>query len=188
MIRAHSHVSTILKLTLVSACAAMVILWPTWRVALQTLGYYQEGRMTGGGGCTTTDLGTGKEIQVSHGFELHCDPNEEPNNLEVNWSVEGETGSHQFHLETLDTAICIDDPNFSEGQPVAGFDTYIGSGTGRYDGASGAIASWVFTDKGEPGKDDTLVITISAGGQPVLSVSCTLGDRGGNHQAHKAHP
>jgi hypothetical protein len=182
MIRAHFHGSTIVKLTLVSACAAMVILWPTWRVALQTFGYYQEGRMTGGGGCDVPGL------KVTHGFQLHCDPSDAPNTLEVNWQVAGETGSHQFHLETLDTAICIDDPNFDEGQPVAGFDTYIGSGAGRYDGASGAIASWVFTDKGEPGKDDTLVITISAGGPPVLSVSCTLGNKGGNHQAHKAQP
>ena len=39
MIRARSHVSTILKLTLVSACAAMVLLWPNWRVALQENGY-----------------------------------------------------------------------------------------------------------------------------------------------------
>ena len=187
MIRARAHVSTILKLTLVSACAAMVFLWPNWRAALANGGYYQEGRMTGGGGCTTTDLNTGKEIQVSHGFELHCISSDEPNNLEVNWSVEGETGSHRFHLDTLETAICTDEPGYDEGQPEAGFDTYQGSGTGSYDGVSGATASWTFTDKGEPGKDDTLRITISAGGQPVLSVSCPLGARGGNHQAHPAN-
>jgi len=179
MIRARSHVSTILKLTLVSACAAMVFLWPNWRAALANGGYYQEGRMTGGGNCTTTNLATGKEVQVSHGFELHCNKDDEPNNLEVNWSVEGETGSHRFHLDTLDTAICPPDPNDLEERPVAGFNTYTGSGTGTYDGTSIAIATWTFTDLGEPGKDkDTLVITIGS----VLSISCTL--EGGNHQAH----
>jgi hypothetical protein len=184
MIGARFQVSTLLKLTLVSACAAMVILWPTWRVALQTLGYYQEGRMTGGGGCTTTDLGTGKEIQVSHGFELHCDPNEEPNNLEVNWRVEGETGSHRFHLDVLTSADCSDQPGYDEGKPVAGFDTYSGEGTGSYDGVADATAGWTLTDKGEPGKNDTFDIVIrDAEGNTVLSISCTPLS-GGNHQAH----
>jgi hypothetical protein len=176
MIRARSHVSTILKLTLVSACAAMVFLWPNWRAALANGGYYQEGRMTGGGNCTT-----GAGVKVTHGFELHCDASDEPNNLEVNW--QDQTGSHRFHLDALETAICTDNPYFSEEQPVAGFDTYQGSGTGSYDGTPGAMASWTFTDQGEPGKDnDTLVITISAGGTTVLSVNCIL--EGGNHQAH----
>jgi hypothetical protein len=174
MIRARSHVSTILKLILTSACAAMVILWPTWRVALQELGYYQEGRMTGGGKCTV------EGIKVTHGFELHCNPSEEPNNLEVNWSVDGETGSH--HLDELTDAACSDVPGYNEGQPVAGFDTYFGVGTGSYDGVPGATAEWTFTDKGEPGKNDTLDLIIRDKDKVVLEAHCTLEQ--GNHQAH----
>jgi hypothetical protein len=166
----------------------MVFLWPNWRAALASGGYYLEGRMTGGGGCTTTDLNTGKDIQVSHGFELHCNASDEPNNLEVNWSVEGETGSHRFHLDVLAFADCSDQ-GFNEKPPTAGFDTYYGEGTGSYDGESGATAKWTFTDKGEPGKDDTLEIEIKdESGEVVLSISCTLGSRGGNHQAHPEHP
>jgi len=185
MIRARYHVNTLWKLALVSACAAMVVLWPNWRVALQTFGYYQEeGRMTGGGKCT---FDTGEVVKVTHGFELHCDCDpvcKKPNNLQVNW--EDETGRHRFHLKALQTAICPDDPSFSEGQPPAGFDTHIGSGTGTFDGAPGATASWVLTDQGEPGiNKDTLDIVISQEGEDVLDVTCTLNVVGGNHQAHR---
>ena len=179
MIRASSHVSTILKLTLVSACAAMAILWPTWRVALLAQGYYQEGRMTGGGSCTTG------EVKVTHGFELQCNPSEEPNNLEVNWS--NGIGSHRFHLDELTDASCFDVPGYDEGQPVAGFDTYFGVGTGSYDGVSGATAEWTFTDKGEPGKNDTLDLIIrDKDNLVVLEAHCTLSV--GNHQAHPETP
>jgi hypothetical protein len=175
--RARSHVSTILKLTLVSACAAMVFLWPNWRAALANGGYYQEGRMTGGGNCTVDD------IKVTHGFELHCDASGS-NNLEVNW--QDQTGSHRFHLDALleQSITCPPDSSDLEEQPVAGFNTYMGSGTGTFDGSSPAIATWVFRDLGEPGKDnDTLVITIVTESGTVLNIPfCTL--EGGNHQAH----
>ena len=176
MIRARSQVTTLLKLTLVCACAAMAILWPTWRVALLAQSYYQElGRMTGGGNCTTA-----AGVKVTHGFELHCDASGS-NNLEVNW--QDQTGSHRFHLDELETAICPADSRDIEEQPVAGFNTFIGSGTGTFDGSTAAVATWVFSDQGEPGKDnDGLVITIVTPSGPVLSVVCTLD--GGNHQAH----
>jgi VCBS repeat-containing protein len=135
-------------------------------------------RMTGGG---TLEKGKGKgKVGVSHGFELHCNPNELPNNLEVNWNNK----SDKFHLETLTSATCIDDPTISEAPPVAGFDTYIGQGIGRYNGVSGATITWVFTDAGEPGKDnDYGEITITdANGNVVLSITGSLNQ--GNHQAH----
>ena len=74
-------------------------------------------------------------------------------------------------------------PNLGESPPVAGFDTYVGSGTGRYNGVSGATATWTFSDAGEPGRNDTFQITILDDmGNPVLTVSGTLK---GNHQAHE---
>jgi len=177
----HTHTQTLVKLTLAAACLAMIILWPQWRAALGNEGYY---RMTGGGtggdsaGCTVGG------VHVKHGFELHCDANQTPNNLEVNWTIDGETGSHRFHLEALDIVSCTDNPLLDENPPVAGFDTYEGSGTGLYNGVSGATAVWVFTDDGEPGRNDLFDIVITdASGNNVLDVSCFLD--GGNHQAHK---
>jgi hypothetical protein len=128
-----------------------------------------KGRMTGGG--------TIQRAGVHHGFELHCDKTKSPNNLEVNWGK-----GKRFHLESLTSAACSDDPSISEGKPVAGFDTYRGTGTGRYNGTPGATAEWVMTDAGEPGKNDTFQIKITdAGGNVVLDVS---GKIKGNHQAH----
>ncbi|MBI4650520.1 hypothetical protein HY745_04380 [Candidatus Desantisbacteria bacterium] len=130
-----------------------------------------KGRMTGGGSIAGTS--------VKHGFELHCDAAQGPNNLQINWGK-----SSKFHLEKLDEASGSDDPAISEGQPVAGFDTYKGKGTGRYNGKSGAIAEWTFTDAGEPGKNDFAKIIIkNAEGVEVLNVSGNLNN--GNHQAHK---
>jgi hypothetical protein len=119
-----------------------------------------------------------RKWRMTHGFELHCNIQQGPNNLEVNWGK-----GNKFHLETLTSAACMDDPNIVESPPVAGFDTYIGSGTGRYNGAPGATATWTFTDAGEPGKNDTVRLTIKDSlGNTVLTVSGKLSS--GNHQAH----
>jgi hypothetical protein len=128
--------------------------------------------MTGGGSVFGS--------RVTHGFELYCDAGKGPNNLEVNWGK-----GNKFHLENLTVGWCWDDLNIDERPPVAGFDTYVGSGTGRYNGVSGANIRFEFTDAGEPGKNDLAVINIiDAGGNAVLSVSGNL--KNGNHQAHRA--
>jgi hypothetical protein len=80
------------------------------------------------------------------------------------------------------TAFCSDDPTIDEGNPPAGFDTYEGSGTGRCNGQD-AFVSWKFTDAGEPGDDDTAMITI-AGVAPGCTLSVSGKLSGGNHQAH----
>jgi cysteine-rich repeat protein len=133
----------------------------------------RPGRMTGGGSVFTAD-----GMRVTHGFTLQCGaPADGPNNLQVNW------GGNRFHLETVGTAVCSDNPAISPEHPVAGFDTYTGTGTGRYNGDPGATAEWTFTDAGEPGANDTVRLVIkSAGGTTVLTVTGNL-DRG-NHQAH----
>ena len=137
-----------------------------------------------GGNCTVGG------VHVQHGFELHCNANQTPNNLEVNWTIDGQTGSYRFHLEALETAFCTDNPNLDEEQPVAGFDTYDGTGEGRYtdnqNDQCDAFAKWTFTDDGEPGSGvDHLKITITCDETDlkVLDISCKL--KGGNHQAHK---
>lgn len=130
-----------------------------------------EGRMTGGG-----SIG---DSSAKHGFTLNCDISQPSNNLEVNWDK-----GNKFHLTTLKSSKCYDDPDIGEKPPVAGFDTYVGSGTGRYNGIAGATAEWTFTDAGEPGKKDFAKIVIKdANGNVVLSVSGNLNS--GNHQAHK---
>ncbi len=130
------------------------------------------GRMTGGG-----KVGNGRS-SAQFGFELHCNPAVGSNNLEVTWG-----NGQKFHLETLTSASCSDDPRIGPEPPQAGFDTYVGGGTGRYNGVPGATATWTFKDAGEPGKNDsaTLVIT-DAGGHTILSVSGSI--TGGNIQAH----
>jgi len=136
------------------------------------------GFMTGGGTIPGGITPTATNVEVRHGFELHCDANRAPNNLEINWG----TGNH-FHLDTLTSAFCYMDPAFSPNPPAAPFNTYIGKGVGEYNGVKGATAQWTFTDHGEPGRNDTAIITITSGGTRVLFVSGSLDS--GNQQAHK---
>lgn len=132
-----------------------------------------KGRMTGGGNLMDAAAG-----RVTHGFELHCDATKGPNNLQINWGK-----GNKFHLESLTTASCSDDPAITPTPPAAPLDTHKGEGTGRYNGVSGATAKWTFTDAGEPGKNDTATIEVKdASNTVVLSVSGSL--KGGNHQAH----
>jgi hypothetical protein len=140
------------------------------------------GRMTGGGSVFKAD-GT----RITHGFELHCDAAVGPNNLEVNWPGDGKgkKSENNFHLESLTSALCTDDPTIDQGNPpTANFDTYTGVGVGRLNGVSGYNATWVFTDAGEPGKNDMMTITIKdpTNTTTLLTVSGKL--KNGNHQAH----
>ncbi|HET6457847.1 MAG TPA: SBBP repeat-containing protein, partial [Nitrosopumilaceae archaeon] len=141
------------------------------------------GRMTGGGSiltpAVTSSSGKSTSMRVTHGFELHCDVNQSPNTLEVNWDK-----GNKFHLNSLTTASCTDDPTIIPNPPSAGFDTYKGTGTGSYNGVSGATAEWTFTDAGEPGKNDFAKLVIKdKNNVVVLSVSGYLNS--GNQQAHK---
>lgn len=136
-----------------------------------------EGRMTGGG-TVVGKAPVGLPTEVKHGFELHCNAADLPQRLEVNWGK-----GNKFHLETLTHSVCLDNPAFGPNPPAAGFDTYVGRGTGRYNGVPGATAKWIFTDKGEPGKSDTARLVIKdVGGTTVVDIVGTL--KVGNHQAH----
>ena len=137
-----------------------------------------DGRMSGGGSVFTP-----AGVRFTHGFQLHCDVADSPNNLQVNWPKDSGKGSNRFHLESLTSTSCSDDPAISEGKPAAGFDTYAGSGMGRLNGVSGAMIDFEFTDAGEPGKGvDKADITITPLGGAPIAVSGTL--EKGNHQAH----
>lgn len=131
-----------------------------------------QGRMTGGGSVFDSNE------RITHGFTLQCDETNGPNNLEVNWGK-----GNKFHLDSLTSATCANDPAIKPKPPSAGFDTYVGTGTGSVNGVSGATATWIFTDAGEPGKKDNATIVITDGSGVVLSVSDNL--RNGNQQAHK---
>jgi hypothetical protein len=157
--------------------AALVILFSN---LLPTVLGHIPGRMTGGGSIFCDGL------RVTHGFELHCFVPEDdsfpgPNNLEINFE------GNQFHLETLVTSECFDDPAIDQGNPNAPFDTMVGTGTGRYNGVSGATIEFTLTDGGEPGTKDTASYTIrDANGMVVLECGTTFLTFG-NQQAHKAN-
>ncbi len=136
-----------------------------------------EGPLMTGGGWVLGRTGV-EDVRVTHGFILHCDPTAVPNSLQVNWGR-----GNKFHLEALTAATCSDDPTTDSGNPTSLFDTHVGTGTGRYNGVSGATAEWTLKDAGEPGREDSLSLLIKdANGLPVLVVAGTL--EGGNYQAH----
>jgi hypothetical protein len=134
-----------------------------------------EGRMTGGGSVFTSD-----GLRVTHGFELHCDIEIGPNNLEINWGP-----GNRFHLTELLTAVCTDEAGIEEFPPEAGFDTYVGTGTGTCNGVEGATISFTLTDAGEPGKVDFASYDILCADGSTLTVSGNL--KKGNQQAHESN-
>ncbi|MDQ5857987.1 MAG: hypothetical protein M3542_06895 [Acidobacteriota bacterium] len=136
-----------------------------------------DGRMTGGG-----SVFDGAN-RITHGFELHCDVEVGPNNLQINWGR-----GNRFHLTELLTATCTDDSTIDQRPPGhSTFDTYVGTGTGLCNGVEGALIEFTFTDYGEPGKLDTVDIAITGcpTGVDDLTVSGPL--KKGNHQAHRAN-
>lgn len=135
-------------------------------------GCVEDGRMTGGGRLAG-------DPKVKHGFELYCDINDGPNNLQVNGD-----GGNRFHLTSLTEVRCLDDPAIEPKPPNAGFDRYEADGFGRFNGVDGYQIHFEFTDAGEPGKNDTAFIVIHGGdpSNPVLVANAFLDV--GNHQAH----
>jgi hypothetical protein len=132
------------------------------------------GRMTGGGSVFRKG-----GARVTHGFELHCDVTHLPNNLEINWDK-----GNNFHLETLASAVCTDDPNIAPPPPGAPFDTFVGQGTGLCNGEPGASITFTLTDAGEPGTVDTATFSIT-GCPNGLSLLVSGNLKKGNHQAHE---
>jgi len=174
--------------TLTSTSSTVTITINGSTTASLTCALVQE-RMTGGGTVDVLNPSTQVEVHgtdsdsfdVSHGFEIHCGaPPPKNNRLEVNWP------DHHFHLETLTLGTCVCDPAFlPPDNPDAGFNEFIGAGTGKLDGKPGASIVFVFTDQGEPGTNDTEQMTIfDPSGTPVLSFPQT-NLTFGNQQAHR---
>lgn len=139
----------------------------------------RDGRMTGGGSVFIN--GT----RVTHGFQLQCDAADHRQNLQVNVRPEGGGQGDRWHLEELTFAECFMDPEFSPLPREAPINTYHGEGFGRWNGESGYFAEWIFTDEGEPGVNDRIVLLriTAPDGTIVLEVedqTLTFG----NHQAH----
>jgi hypothetical protein len=123
-------------------------------------------------------VGQGKSAQrYSHGFELLCDGSQ------GTFQYNDHTQNGNFHLEVITGIKCYDTPGITPPPPSAGFDTLVLSGTGRWNGVSGATVEATLTDAGEPGSNDTLKVVIKVGAVVVSSVSGNLS--GGNHQAHE---
>ena len=120
-----------------------------WMAAGFSLNAPQDcGRMTGGG--SVFDI---EGMRVTRGFEIHCDLRK-PNNIEVNWE------GNRFHLDELTAAICTDTLIDQTPPKHAPFDTFFGTGTGRYNGQPGARIEFEFVDAGEPGTSDTAWIKV----------------------------
>jgi hypothetical protein len=163
--------------------AARIIAVPALLFAgYATLSAHNPGRMTGGG--SIFEDGT----RITHGFELYCQPesaNEAglaeigPNNLEVNWE------GHRFHLETLTKGVCNLGPD--PAPPGAPLSIYGGAGFGRFDGEPDFYIVFEIVDAGEPGRSDTLEVSIQGpgmGGPFVVSTTAPRFLDRGNHQAH----
>jgi hypothetical protein len=98
-----------------------------------------KARMTGGARLpATTSVGAEPQIAVT----IHCDSTVTPNRTEVNWKDPSTGKEHRFHMTQITSASCSDDPTITPNPPDASFDTHTGGGTGKFDGAAGATATW----------------------------------------------
>ena len=161
----HNATKQILATAILSAFAVSANAW-------------EPGRFTGGGflNCEYN----GETFKATFGYELHCQTDgspapSSPNNLQVNF-----LGGNHFHLTNLTTSQCFEP---STTTPTAGVSVMTGSGTGVYNGAPAAV-NYTITDVSEPGRLDTIALTITLPAGPVIS--CTGMLPGGNNQAHDA--
>ncbi len=167
---------------LIALTLASFALSPTARAQLAS-----TSEMAGGGSVFVTFTG-----RVTHGFEVHCGTEANlssiNNNLDINWGPDKKR--HHFQLDSLLIAAdCFYDPSVNPNPPPVGFNTFVGDGTGKFDGKSGATIHFLFTDAGEPGgtngtppPDTAAFLIIDASCTVVLNVPPTALTFG-NHQA-----
>ena len=121
-------------------------------------------------------IGTSRNPSVVVGFVLRGNIDQLPNMLTVIW------GGNYFRMDTLTAVEFSDDPTIDPRPPLARFDTMHGFGVGKYNRVGGYQGEFIFTDAGEPGRNDWAWIKITASnGDTILEVSGFL--RCGNQQA-----
>ena len=127
---------------------------------------------------------------LTHGFELHCNATNVPNNLEVNFPAQPNTGSFKgvnfaFHMDRLDNAQCVNvfegtgkfsSPSPPPSPPGPKEDVYYGVGEGRLgysplnklNGPTGcgAVAWWTFTDGDSLGQSLSPIPVNGTRGEP----------------------
>jgi hypothetical protein len=137
------------------------------------------GRFTGGG----KQVSVGNVV-VTKGFEVDCDLHQPSNNLEINWSNPGESGSHHFHMTAFLAAVCtlVKKPN----PPTAPVNTIVAMGTGRFDNIDGYTVQFELVDNGEPGTSDAAMFKVYETANPGnVVLNCPLEVIAtGNIQAH----
>lgn len=122
-------------------------------------------------GRVTGNVWVSDTIQVKG--RVYCDPE---------WAPDFRIGigAVDFVLDTLDVAICLDDPAVDSGSNVTDFDTLIGEGRGTY-GAASATVWFTVSDGGESADSDHVTFEITTGGTVIAGEGY---GRRGNLQAH----
>lgn len=142
------------------------------------------GRMQGGGHVDTTTPARRNEFDFTVNERMG---GPESARLRVRINERQPGGSKDRFVSRAVTAIVFSDaPSVSPGKrPSSGVDTVMFSGFGDWNGAPNHTYEVQASDRGEPGRNDTFAITITApGGAVVASFSGTLS--GGNIQSRKA--
>ncbi len=136
------------------------------------------GRFTGGGKQVLVSV-----VTLTKGFEVDCDLNNPSENLEINWT-DPAAGSHHFHMETFDSALCT--LNGNPVPPKSPVNTIVASGTGRYDDVLGFTVQFTLIDNGEPGTNDKAGFLIFETANPgnVILAFPVMTITTGNIQAH----
>ena len=135
------------------------------------------GRFTGGGKQVIVGV-----VTLTKGFEVDCDLQDPSENLEINWM--DSSGSHHFHMETFDSALCT--LNGNPAPPKAPINMIVASGTGRFDGVEGFTVQFTLIDNGEPGVNDKAGFMIFETANPsnVVLAFPVMTITTGNIQAH----
>ena len=120
-------------------------------------------------------------VRYTGTVNLYCDPSQlsKGRNLQVNWP------GHRWHLSkvALHDVSCFKkaDPR----PPVADWNLMMARATGTLNGHAASEITFVFSDKGEPGHQDTVSFVIrNAKGELVAQIPESNLTAGSNLQAH----
>lgn len=148
-------------------------------ISYTDVGFEHEGTTWVTGNASHTDP---EHDFVTYAFRLRCTGG--PNAIQVNWDR-----GLKFRLDEITSVLCYDNPTYEEGEPPAEADTFVFTGTGRYNDEEGASIQIRIADAGEIGDTvsgvglDRITIVVTApGGQTVLDTTSLI--EAGNLQAN----